>query len=166
MRGETVAAFLQAYKNLVHSFESATTQQELVSILLSSSGMCVIPQVLFLGDGTLRSFKNLRATVHQHLELLVSRNTDQPTTALALLVNTNHSQKRSLLWSLPGVPRKTDNEWAQRTYGTELLTCSEIRAVLIRDSMYDLRLYVTAEGWPREDTAKVLAELRNLSHRT
>lgn len=161
MSQQTIRKFLIEYKSFVNAFHLASTPKELVGILTHSSGMNILPTVLFFSNGNLKSFDHLYIITAQHLELMIKKNTTNPSISLLLLGNTQTTRQRMRKWVLPGTSSISDEKWFESKYAVTPTSPSVIRAVLMKHGIRDLRWYITDECEPRIDLSLMLAQLRH-----
>jgi len=152
MSEKTIARFLHQYKLLVHKLYDAEKQRDLVIILTHSSGMQVIPRVLFAENGYLKSFDRLYQVTYQHLDFIIKKNTNNPSISMLLLANCKKTKLMLKQWNFPDIEEKeNEKELFEKKFGFQPKTCAEIRAFLLKNNVTDLRWYIDKNSEPYED---------------
>ena len=152
MSEKNIARFLHEYKELVNKLDSAKTQKDLVIILTHSSGMQILPGVLFYQHGCLKTFGTLRRITYQHLDFIIKKNTHNPSISMLLLANCKKSRSMLAKWKFPDTEEKeNEKELFVQKFGFQPRNCAEIRSFLLKKNVTDLRLYIDEEYDPHED---------------
>jgi len=141
--------FLKNYKSLVEQFEHATDVHDLLPILAKSSGLSILPSLLFLASGQLKNYDTLRLLTYQQLDFMIKKNTAKPGLSEVLLINLIQTKNKQAAWVNPS-PHITDTRWFQKTYHETPRSVAATRSILLRHNVKDLCVYlnyVTLQPW-------------------
>jgi hypothetical protein len=161
MSQKTIGKFLLEYKRFVNDFDMASSRKDLVRVLVHSSGMSILPSILFTTAGALKSFDRLHVITEQHLDFFIKKNTFNSAISMLLLVNIQTTNQKLRQWDLPlDTINPKDFIWFESRYKVKPTSARIVRSVLIKHEIHDLRFYLTKDCDLRVDMRQILSQLR------
>jgi hypothetical protein len=162
-----IELFLQEYKKLVVMLYSSPSEIDLLNILLTSTGLNILPSLLFDKSGTLKSKKELFKLAHQQLKFFIKENTHSPVISKVLLINIKRCRQKQQAWSEPPQTKFAQNvKWFKFKYGRSPKSTRHIRKILLITNQQNLAPFINFKRMrPWQNLNHLLSYMRTTSKR-